>query len=426
MAMQSQQQAQLQLCAQALEAQGWIALPTDGQPLQLAPALDRVPRVRFAVSMLTALPQPLDRHRLLLLLLREDGTGGSWQSVLRRCVASSNRLTPHPDGIACFNTQGLTAAMQTLTVCGMAMRPGLMGSYRAPLATSTLVLDGTTTSHAGSPAEPHAMQRRMLLDELYAVHTCDTPKARSFRLQHPAAQDTAAKVYPRVASCGCHPPSPRMTACVWLAAQLFRRQARELLLRAATVLHALEIPFWISSGTLLGWHRQCGWLERSGDVDMGIFAEDYSPDMLGPLLAAGLRLSHRFGRVEDGFELSFDLTMAGQVLKLDMFFFYTDAASGTYWNGGTQARTGNKYRYDFAPFRLCWASFDGVEVRVPCQTGQYLEANYGNWTVPVGQWDWKSSPPNVRPNGRWPLDTWPTTVQCRVCDHKPDPARVQL
>ncbi|EDQ90353.1 uncharacterized protein MONBRDRAFT_3312, partial [Monosiga brevicollis MX1] len=125
------------------------------------------------------------------------------------------------------------------------------------------------------------------------------------------------------------------------------------------------------------WYRQCDFLDYSGDVDIGMFAEDFDARMLGPLSALGLRLSHRFGRPGDSFELSFELATAEGALKLDIFFFYHDRTTGTFWNGGTQARTGNKYRYDFAPFSLCPAVFADVPVRVPCDTAQYLRANYG-------------------------------------------------
>lgn len=59
-------------------------------------------------------------------------------------------------------------------------------------------------------------------------------------------------------------------------------------------------------------------------------------------------------------------------------------------------------RYMFPSFTLCWTEFLGLKVRIPCQTLDYIEANYGkNWFVPVKNWDWKSSPPNVQENGEW-------------------------
>lgn len=59
-------------------------------------------------------------------------------------------------------------------------------------------------------------------------------------------------------------------------------------------------------------------------------------------------------------------------------------------------------RYTFPVFTLCWTEFLRLRVRVPCETAAYIEANYGpGWSHPVRYWDWKRSPPNVTPNGRW-------------------------
>lgn len=118
-------------------------------------------------------------------------------------------------------------------------------------------------------------------------------------------------------------------------AQRFRVMGQALLSSVATVFHALGIRFWLSSGTLLGWsvswtnlnlkkrglatkltssfaerlhprYRQCDFIPYSKDVDIAMFASDYDPGMLGPLLAAGLVLTHKFGTVEDGLELSLE------------------------------------------------------------------------------------------------------------------------
>jgi hypothetical protein len=205
----------------------------------------------------------------------------------------------------------------------------------------------------------------------------------------------------------------------------FRRLGFQLLNRASDVFKALGIPFWLSSGTLLGWYRQCDFLDYSGDVDVGMFAEDYQPDMLGPLRAAGLVLTHRFGQVDDGFELSFGYTEEGHELKLDVFFIYR--AVGHFWNAGTDAFNGQKYRYSDVPFTLCWAEFEELVVQVPCETEEYLRTNYGaNWFTPVTHWDWKTSPPNVALAGRWDPILWPQVIQCPVCPTKVDPSAVQV
>nr|XP_020478152.1 fukutin isoform X2 [Monopterus albus] len=59
------------------------------------------------------------------------------------------------------------------------------------------------------------------------------------------------------------------------AAVDFRRNAKSLLHLAAQTLAHLNIPFWLSSGTCLGWFRQCSVISYSHDVDVGIFIIDF-------------------------------------------------------------------------------------------------------------------------------------------------------
>uniref|UniRef100_A0A1A8BYH6 Fukutin n=1 Tax=Nothobranchius kadleci TaxID=1051664 RepID=A0A1A8BYH6_NOTKA len=190
------------------------------------------------------------------------------------------------------------------------------------------------------------------------------------------------------------------------AAHDFRRKAKLLLSVAAQTLAVLHVPFWISSGTCLGWFRQCNIISYSQDVDIGIFISDFRPDIVAAFRDAGLSLKHKFGKVEDSLELSF----LSDDVKLDIFFFYKH--EGVMWNGGTQAKSGRKFKYVFAPFTLCWAELLEVKVRVPCETLDYVMANYGVfWNVPVRSWDWKTSPRNVIENGMWPSKEWAELIQ---------------
>ncbi|XP_041825986.1 fukutin [Melanotaenia boesemani] len=190
------------------------------------------------------------------------------------------------------------------------------------------------------------------------------------------------------------------------AAVDFRRKVKTLLHLAARTLAQLHIPFWLSSGTCLGWFRQCSVISYSRDVDIGIFITDFRSDIIPAFRDAGLSLKHKFGKVEDSLELSF----VRDDVKLDIFFFYEDG--DVVWNGGTQAKSGRKFKYVFPRFSLCWAELLELKVRVPCQTLDYIMANYGTaWTVPVRTWDWKSSPSNVQENGVWPLAEWAGLIQ---------------
>uniref|UniRef100_A0A8D0GZ59 Ribitol-5-phosphate transferase n=1 Tax=Sphenodon punctatus TaxID=8508 RepID=A0A8D0GZ59_SPHPU len=187
----------------------------------------------------------------------------------------------------------------------------------------------------------------------------------------------------------------------------FRKKAKSLLHLSALTLNSLGVKFWLSSGTCLGWYRQCNIIPYSKDVDLGIFIQDYKTDIIPAFQKAGLLLKHKFGKVEDSLELSFQ---GEDEVKLDIFFFYEE--DDHVWNGGTQAKSGKKFKYLFPKFTLCWTEFVELRVHVPCETLQYIEANYGkDWKVPVKTWDWKSSPPNVQYNGIWPVDEWDDVIQ---------------
>lgn len=205
----------------------------------------------------------------------------------------------------------------------------------------------------------------------------------------------------------------------------FAHRSWKILARAKTLLDGLGVPFWISSGTCLGYFRQCDIIPYAQDVDIGIFASDYKKQILPAFVARGMALKHYFGRVNDSLEMSFIDLSSG--VKLDIFFFYEGIDEGKnmkivgrkgpyknkiMWNGGTQARTGKKFKYIFPHFTLCWTEFLTLKVRIPCNTLEYILANYGpDWATPVTTWDWKSSPPNVHPNGEWPQSEWPNVIQ---------------
>ncbi|XP_057577553.1 ribitol-5-phosphate transferase FKTN isoform X3 [Hippopotamus amphibius kiboko] len=185
-------------------------------------------------------------------------------------------------------------------------------------------------------------------------------------------------------------------------AMAFRKSAKELLQLAAKTLKKLGVRFWLSSGTCLGWYRQCSIIPYSKDVDLGVFIQDYKSDIISAFQEAGLPLKHKFGKVEDSLELSFQ---GKDDVKLDIFFFYEE--TDHMWNGGTQAKTGKKFKceifipqlhrryrcyqiplgyffpshlnqliYLFPKFTLCWTEFADTKFRVPCETIEYIEANY--------------------------------------------------
>ncbi|XP_046544821.1 LOW QUALITY PROTEIN: fukutin-like [Haliotis rubra] len=189
-------------------------------------------------------------------------------------------------------------------------------------------------------------------------------------------------------------------------AKQFLRKGRQLLSRGKEILDDLGVEFWLSSGTCLGWYRQCGIITYSKDIDFGVWIKNYQEDIVTAFEGRGFSLKHVFGKESDSYELSFK---AGDI-KIDLFFFYEEAKY--MWNGGTDVLTGQKYKYFFPKFDVCWTEFLGLRVRVPCPTLPYVTANYGqNWNSPVKQWDWMKSPANVKDNGVWPKGEWDKVMQ---------------
>ena len=104
-------------------------------------------------------------------------------------------------------------------------------------------------------------------------------------------------------------------------------------------------------------------------MDIGMWIKDYNKQLIDEFQNNGLYLEHLFGRVkvkrclfcavgffiginskvwiclyfvqvEDSFQMSFKTV---DDIKLDIFFFYEEGAY--MWNGGTQAKTGKKFKW---------------------------------------------------------------------------------
>jgi hypothetical protein len=266
-------------------------------------------------------------------------------------------------------------------------RQGIRGPDWKDISTSTLfaktevkaaIMDGMIVNLPGEGSETFLNPESHL-----QFIACNWTRARIFHEKHPESDEDREQN------------------------RLFRLKVKRILSSASLLLNRLQIPFWLSSGTLLGYYRSCDVIHYGKDVDIGIEIHHYKEELIDLFTTNDLMLMHSFGRVNDSFELSF----RNEEVKLDIFFFYNE--TNHVWNGGTSTTTGFKYKYTFPHFSLCWTDFLDMKVRIPCHsTRAYIEANYGkDWFDPVREWDWKTSPPNVAPNGQWHESEWPEVIQ---------------
>ncbi|XP_067930499.1 ribitol-5-phosphate transferase FKTN-like [Watersipora subatra] len=192
-----------------------------------------------------------------------------------------------------------------------------------------------------------------------------------------------------------------------LNATTYRERSTKTLALIRSRLDGYGIPFWINNATLLGWYQQCSTIPFGINIDIGVYITNYADDLLANLRASLFFVQEKFGFPEDSLQFAFNM---GD-FKLVISFFYEDTSSGKMWYGGTDPKTGNKYKYTFDKFKLCWSSLEGVKVRIPCDTNNYLRSLLGdNLLVPLKTWDWTMSP-GIISNGRWHKDVMDEAIQ---------------
>jgi predicted O-linked N-acetylglucosamine transferase (SPINDLY family) len=165
-------------------------------------------------------------------------------------------------------------------------------------------------------------------------------------------------------------------------------QASANLLSAKEVLDSLSMPFWLTDGTLLGYVRENSLIDHDHDVDLGVFRENYHPDLVPRFIAAGFTLASKYGSLDEGLEYTF---VRGDS-RLDVFFFYqeVDYMWCSSWLGERRLR----YRYPKISFSKI--EFQGKVFNIPSNPSEYLAALYGNfWQDPDKAWHWPTSHQNA-------------------------------
>ena len=146
--------------------------------------------------------------------------------------------------------------------------------------------------------------------------------------------------------------------------------------------------YWLTKGALLGLVRENDFIAHDGDIDFGMFADDYEERLVDELAAAGFKLRKRQGTPQNGFTLTF----TDGLTKMEIFFHYR--AERGIWhavvNGPPQVR------YWYPPFELAPATFRGVDLFIPADPLVVIEAIYGpGWRIPVRRWHYAYRPFNV-------------------------------
>lgn len=156
----------------------------------------------------------------------------------------------------------------------------------------------------------------------------------------------------------------------------------KLIKKTKEVLERLNIPMFLSSGTCLGYLREGKIIDHDYDVDVGIFAKDYTPTMTTELAKAGIYLYRTLGDEATGMELSYIMTGTplGKRAKIDIFLHYpsTDEQGNQKlsWYSYKAPLFKEKIQYRVNKFDIKEVPFLGFTVNVPSPVVNYIKDHY--------------------------------------------------
>jgi len=178
--------------------------------------------------------------------------------------------------------------------------------------------------------------------------------------------------------------------------------ARKILFTVTDLLDSKNIPYHLEGGTLLGIVRDKDLLPWDNDVDISIplrFAHDFKRLRVA-LLAKGYKISIRTSSVDAGPIHKNDLsvikvkplwsylfhwlipTLKEKLIVLDVFTKSHDDTH-TYWQAKNKVmRVANRYYQSYET-----VTYGGRELKVPNHYKDYLTEKYGDWRIPVKEWD---------------------------------------
>lgn len=176
------------------------------------------------------------------------------------------------------------------------------------------------------------------------------------------------------------------------------KKADRLLPKVAKLFERRGIDYCLDGGTLLGLYREGRFLPWDNDIDFFVRGQDamrikalkwrlklmgcklqrsYAKDDYGPIKTGDARI----------FKIVTMREYDGQRLQIDLIFKYSDDEN-YHWVIGVKPPVHKKiHRSFYDAFEAL--SYKGRDYPVPCKTDDYLTARYGNWRVPVQDYDFK-------------------------------------
>ncbi len=170
--------------------------------------------------------------------------------------------------------------------------------------------------------------------------------------------------------------------------------ALEILKEVTDVLDKNGIEYWLEGGTLLGVVRENRLLPWDNDMDISI-KEDYYDKFIEILpqlnkLNRSVRV-RKFTKDNEPFQKG--VSRIVKVRNKKMYFFKGEVTLDIFikfkkddeyfWQVGKKKKSVPSYFYD----ELIEYAFDGKQYLIPKAYEAYLTFRYGDWKIPVKEWD---------------------------------------
>lgn len=180
--------------------------------------------------------------------------------------------------------------------------------------------------------------------------------------------------------------------------KLNKQWALDNLIELDIIFKKYNVKFWLDSGTLLGYYRNKDFISHDHDVDIGVNFLEFNPKIIFDIYSSGWKIK-TFGTPNN----SLHVRVTKRSIEVDIFFYYPITDNKVKYSVFDCDNIGLKQLdYIFNKFNIKKIEFLGNNFYVPEDELDWIITHYGtNWNVEICNWDWKSSPLNLKHTGNY-------------------------
>jgi len=166
----------------------------------------------------------------------------------------------------------------------------------------------------------------------------------------------------------------------------FKANGNEVLLKAKKALDEIGINFWLDYGTLLGVYRDGKLISYDTDVDVGVFLDDYTENIIKALEKNGFVYERKI--IVDQGRYAMEQSFSYLNVKIDIFYYRKEGNKMI----SHLFPLNDKKKYTVREIYTTYSDFTSIDFlkqsfSIPKNTEQRLQETYGeDWRIPISDW----------------------------------------